>query len=49
MKRFEYLTEHTNAQKTIDLNSFGKEGWELVSVVLVPNEGALYFFKRQYN
>lgn len=29
-----------------DLNSYGKQGWELVSVTAQPGDNAIYYFRR---
>lgn len=45
-----YEERHTRLYRGVDLDTIGSHGWELVSVVMVPNEeGRLryeYFFKR---
>lgn len=45
-----YEERHTRLYRGVDLDTIGSHGWELVSVVMVPNEeGRLryeFFFKR---
>jgi hypothetical protein len=43
--RWEYRTElmHRNAE----LDQFGEEGWELVSVLQSPADEAVFYFKRK--
>ena len=50
MKKWEYNIETTELDKTIRLNDFGKEGWELISVVAIPDADSQdykFFFKRE--
>lgn len=46
-----YEEHHARLYRDVDLDTIGSHGWELVSVVMVPNgEGRLryeFFFKRQ--
>ncbi|GEM_PF-6006365 len=45
-----YEENHTRLYRDVDLNTIGSHGWELVSVVMAPNEkGRMryeFFFKR---
>ena len=45
-----YEERHTRLYSDVDLTTIGTHGWELVSVVMVPNEEGMlryeYFFKR---
>jgi len=49
MKRFEYRTLHEKNGFTTkrELDEFGKDGWELVSVCQLKYSGAKFFFKRE--
>ena len=46
-----YEEHHARLYRDVDLDTIGSHGWELVSVVMVPNdEGRIryeFFFKRQ--
>ena len=33
--------------RTADLSSYGREGWELVSVIPQPADQAMFYFRRQ--
>jgi len=51
-ERWEYRVETLNLSggeyaRSSTLNSLGKEGWELVSVVYSPSNGAQGFLKRR--
>jgi len=44
-----YEKSHDRLFRDVDLNVVGTHGWELVSAVVVPNDGGMrfeYFFKR---
>lgn len=48
MKRFEYKTVCFNYLTDDDLDNYGKEGWELVSVVPSHDyEDSTFYFKRE--
>lgn len=52
MKRFEYnqlyISFQTDGTNHLEqLNSFGKDGWELISCVKIDGDNVLYIFKRE--
>ena len=47
--KFEYL-EESNFKNKVDLNKLGKQGWELIFIVYVPNtfkSWTDFYFKRR--
>ena len=49
MKHYEYLTlkEVISDNMDIFMNTYGKQGWELVTIVTIANNYAILFFKRE--
>lgn len=48
MKKWQYAMKRTNSQlKPADLNKYGEQGWELVSVVSSEIYGYIYYFKKE--
>ena len=52
MKRFEYKMEKSDSAFLKEASLLGKEGWELVSVVLrswVDKDAYFFYFKKEIN
>jgi hypothetical protein len=51
MKRWEYAISERNSElDELDIhkmNNWGREGWELISVVFVPNTSRLNYYWKQ--
>jgi uncharacterized protein GlcG (DUF336 family) len=46
-QRFEYLVTKTPADRGVDLNELGEDGWELVHISAVDAHGnQVFYFKR---
>lgn len=51
MKKFKHLRltdYHTTAAMDDRLEKLGADGWEAVSVVVLPNNMVMYLFKREF-
>lgn len=47
MKQFKYKLWTVSTFSISDLNKFGEDGWELVSIVTLSTGGVTLYFKRE--
>jgi len=51
LTKWEYFFVRTEKDKTVNLNDFGKQGWELVTITIILDEPNFqhycYYFKRK--